>query len=170
MTKNLFSFLYFYGKKQFWNATLFLCWISELVFCLKLKKKGEGKGRLFFGMHLRIFAIILCCFRGRKEEKNIMSYCFYNNKVHFHMHNLYRVEKENSEKSFFFCCCLIASFCLYELLWGRGFGVCFKRRRHNSPAFIWSSSIANIYRSSLQSNRQNWIKHHMKDQLLKTLS
>eukprot|EP00093_Oithona_nana_P009517 09517.XXX_209572_209892_1 [CDS] Oithona nana genome sequencing. len=52
-------------------------------------------------MHLRIFAIILCCFRGRKEEKNIMSYCFYNNKVHFHMHNLYRVEKENSEKSFF---------------------------------------------------------------------
>ena len=75
-------------------------------------------------MHLRIFAIILCCFRGRKEEKNIMSYCFYNNKVHFHMHNLYRVEKENSEKSFF-CCCLIASFCLYELLWGRGFGVWF---------------------------------------------
>lgn len=59
-------------------------------------------------MHLRIFAIILCCFRGRKEEKNIMSYCFYNNKVHFHMHNLYRVEKENSEKSFFVVVLLLA--------------------------------------------------------------
>ena len=70
-------------------------------FLFKIKEgEEEGKREAFFGMHLRIFAIILCCFRGRKEEKNIMSYCFYNNKVHFHMHNLYRVEKENSEKSF----------------------------------------------------------------------
>ena len=38
------------------------------------------------------------------------------------MHNLYRVEKENSEKSFFVC--LIASFFVYmNCFRGRGFGV-----------------------------------------------
>ena len=77
------------------------------------------------------------------------------------MHNLYRVEKENSEKSFFVC--LIASFFVYmNCFRGRGFGV--KRWRHNTCFMV---IILRIYRSSLQIF-WNWIKHHMKDQLLKT--